>query len=76
METIALTLTPRSGRYTHGELDLHGTTIGAIVRSAEGDDVLMGHNDVVIESDHVILFMVDKKSIKAVELFEVDPTFI
>ena len=38
----------------------------------------MGHDDVIIESDdHVILFMVDKKSIKAVErLFEVDPTFI
>ncbi len=65
---------------TIGELDLpYGTTIGAIVRGSEGDEtVLMGHDDVVIESDdHVILFMVDKKSIKAVErLFEVDPTFI
>jgi trk system potassium uptake protein TrkA len=63
-----------------GDLDLpYGTTIGAIVRGPEGDErVLMGHDDVTIESDdHVILFMVDKKSIKAVEkLFEVDPTFI
>ena len=63
-----------------GELDLpYGTTIGAIVRGLEGSEkVIMGHDDVVIESDdHVILFMVDKKSIQAVEkLFEVDPTFI
>jgi len=62
------------------ELDLpYGTTIGAIVRGPEGNEkVLMAHDDVVIESDdHVILFMVDKKSIKAVEkLFQVDPTFI
>lgn len=63
-----------------GDLELpYGTTIGAIVRGATGDEkVLMAHDDVVIESDdHVILFMVDKKSIRAVErLFEVDPTFI
>jgi len=62
------------------ELELpYGTTIGAIVRGATGHEkVLMAHDDVVIESDdHVILFMVDKKSIHEVErLFEVDPTFI
>ena len=43
----------------------HGTTIGAIVR---GDHVLMAHHDIVIKSeDHVILFLVDKKQIAAVE---------
>jgi len=42
-----------------------GVTIGAIVR---GDDVLIAHHDVVIESDdHVILFVVDKRKINAVE---------
>ncbi len=51
-----------------------GTTIGAIVR---GDEVLMGHHDTVIKSDdHVILFLVDKKHIAAVErLFQVGIMF-
>ena len=42
-----------------------GVTIGAIVR---GDKVLIAHHDVLIESDdHVILFLVDKQQIAAVE---------
>ncbi|MFV8818920.1 Trk system potassium transporter TrkA [Haliea sp. E17] len=42
-----------------------GVTIGAIVR---GDQVLIAHGDVVIETDdHVILFLVDKNTIRAVE---------
>jgi trk system potassium uptake protein TrkA len=51
-----------------------GTTIGAIVR---GDEVLTAHHDTVIESDdHVILFVVERKHIRAVEkLFQVDVTF-
>lgn len=51
-----------------------GTSIGAIVR---GDAVLIGHDDVVIESDdHVILFLVDKRQVAAVErLFQVGLTF-
>ncbi len=51
-----------------------GTTIGAIVR---GDQVLMAHHDIVIESDdHVILFLVDKRRITEVEaLFQVGITF-
>ncbi len=53
----------------------HGTTIGAIVR---GDHVLMAHHDIVIKSeDHVILFLVDKKQIAAVErLFQVGILFL
>jgi trk system potassium uptake protein TrkA len=52
-----------------------GTTIGAIVR---GDEVIMGHHDITIQSeDHVILFLVDKKHIAEVEqLFQVGVTFI
>lgn len=52
-----------------------GATIGAIVR---GEQVLMAHHDLVVESgDHVILFIVDKKRTKEVEkLFEVGLTFI
>lgn len=52
-----------------------GTTIGAIVR---GDEVLMAHHDTVIKSDdHVILFLVDKKHIAAVEhLFQVGIMFL
>lgn len=52
-----------------------GTTIGAVVR---GDEVLIAHHDTVIESgDHVILFLVDKKYITAVEkLFQVGVTFL
>ncbi|MDZ7783317.1 MAG: Trk system potassium transporter TrkA [Halioglobus sp.] len=42
-----------------------GVTIGAIVRN---DEVLIAHGDVLIEeNDHVILFLVDRSKIKAVE---------
>jgi trk system potassium uptake protein TrkA len=53
------------------EIDLpEGCTIGAIVRK---DEVMMGHDDLLIETeDHVILFVVDKKRIRDVEkLFSV-----
>jgi len=52
-----------------------GTTIGAVVR---GEQVIMAHHDTVIEAeDHVILFLVDKKCITAVErLFQVGVTFL
>jgi trk system potassium uptake protein TrkA len=52
-----------------------GATIGAIVR---GEQVLMAHHDIVIESeDHLILFLIDKKKLPAVEkLFQVSVTFI
>ncbi|MCB1684271.1 MAG: potassium transporter peripheral membrane component [Pseudomonadales bacterium] len=51
-----------------------GSSIGAIVR---GGEVIIGHDDVVIESeDHVILFLTDKKQVSAVEkLFQVGLTF-
>ncbi|MAX33230.1 MULTISPECIES: Trk system potassium transporter TrkA [Halomonadaceae] len=51
-----------------------GTTIGAIVR---GKEVLIAHDDVVVESgDHVILFVIDKRRIRDVErLFQVGLTF-
>jgi trk system potassium uptake protein TrkA len=51
-----------------------GTTIGAIVRN---DEVLIAHDDIVIESDdHVILFLVDRKTIPEVErLFQVGFSF-
>ena len=51
-----------------------GTTIGAIVRD---DKVLIAHDDVIVASDdHVILFLVDKAQIGAVErLFQVGLTF-
>lgn len=51
------------------------TTIGAIVR---GDEVLIAHDNTVIESnDHVILFLVDKKYISEVEkLFQVNAFFL
>ena len=51
------------------------TTIGAIVR---GNDVLIAHDDTVINSnDHVILFLVDKKHITEVEkLFQVNAFFL
>lgn len=50
------------------------TTIGAIVR---GEEVIMAHHDTVIQAeDHVILFLVDRQKISAVEkLFEVGLTF-
>ena len=57
------------------DVDLHeGTTIGDIVRN---DEVIIAHNDVVIESDdHVILFLVDRKRIPEVErLFQVGFSF-
>jgi trk system potassium uptake protein TrkA len=51
-----------------------GTSIGAIVRNRQ---VLIGHDNVVIESeDHVILFLIDKRHISAVErLFQVGLSF-
>jgi trk system potassium uptake protein TrkA len=51
-----------------------GTTIGAIVR---GEEVIIAHHDIVIESDdHVILFLANKKCIQDVErLFQVGVTF-
>ncbi len=51
-----------------------GTTIGAIVR---GEEVLIAHHDIVIESeDHVILFITNKRDISQVEkLFHPDITF-
>ncbi|WP_110666419.1 Trk system potassium transporter TrkA [Salinicola halophilus] len=58
-----------------GEVDLpSGTSIGAIVR---GKEVLIAHDDVVIETgDHLILFVVDKRRIRDVErLFQVGLTF-
>jgi len=57
------------------DIDLpSGTTIGAIVR---GTTVLIGHDDVVVQSDdHVILFLADKRQVAAVErLFQVGLTF-
>lgn len=53
------------------QLDLpDGVRIGAIVR---GDDVIIPHKDFIIESDdHVVVFLVDKTQIAAVErLFQV-----
>jgi trk system potassium uptake protein TrkA len=54
-----------------GEIDLpNGVTIGSIVR---GEEVLIAHNNVVIQTDdHVILFLVDKnKSKEVAQLFQV-----
>lgn len=50
-----------------GDIDLpEGTTIGAIVR---GNEVIIAHDDVVVEpDDHLILFLVDKRRIRDVEL--------
>ena len=58
-----------------GEIRLpSGASIGALAR---GDTVLIAHDDVVVESgDHVILFLVDKRQVAAVErLFQVGVTF-
>ncbi|MCW8830342.1 MAG: Trk system potassium transporter TrkA, partial [Gammaproteobacteria bacterium] len=58
------------------EIELpEGATIGALAR---GDEVLMAHHDIVIQSeDHLILFLLDKKKIHEVEkLFQVGVTFI
>ena len=51
-----------------------GTNIGAIVR---GDEVVIAHDDIVVESgDHVVLFLVDKERIKDVEkLFQAPLSF-
>ena len=51
-----------------------GTSIGALVR---GDEVLIAHDDTVVETDdHVILFLVDKERAAAVErLFQVGLSF-
>ncbi len=57
------------------ELELpKGVSIGAVVR---GEDVIIAHHDVVIETDdHVILFLTDKRKIHQVEaLFHLAPTF-
>ncbi|GLS90439.1 Trk system potassium transport protein TrkA [Psychromonas marina] len=52
-----------------------GTSIGAIVRN---DEVLIAHDDTVVESDdHVILFLVNKKYISDIEkLFQPSPFFL
>jgi trk system potassium uptake protein TrkA len=58
------------------ELDLpEGASIVGIVR---GEDVIIAHHDKVIEEhDHILLFVPDKKQIRAVErLFQVSATFI
>ena len=57
------------------EIDLpKGATIGAIVR---GGEVIMGHHDTLIEAeDHVIVFVIDKRTVKKVEkLFQVNIGF-
>ncbi len=57
------------------DIDLpNGVTIGAIVRDSE---VLIAHGEVIVEpDDHVILFVVDKQQVRAVErLFQVGLTF-
>ncbi len=57
------------------EIDLpKGATIGALVR---GDDVIMGHHDMIIEAeDHVIVFVINKAMVKKVEkLFQVNIGF-
>ncbi|MBB3103021.1 Trk system potassium transporter TrkA [Azomonas macrocytogenes] len=58
-----------------GKLNLpSGTNIGAIIRD---EQVLIANDDIVIESgDHVILFLVDKASVRDVELlFQAGLTF-
>jgi trk system potassium uptake protein TrkA len=52
-----------------------GTTIPAIVR---GEEVIIAHHDtVIVEHDHVILFVPDKRQIAAVErLFQVGAIFV
>ena len=60
---------PRSSRVVGRRLDEiklpEGVTIGAIVRREE---VLIAHSHIVVETDdHVILFLVDRSKIKAVE---------
>ena len=58
------------------QLDLpRGTSIIAIVR---GEQVIIAHHDVVIETDdHIILFMTDRRKIERLEeLFQVDVAFV
>lgn len=58
------------------DIDLpEGTTIGAIVRKKS---VIIAHHDTVIEADdHIILFVIDKRHIPAVEkLFQVTYAFV
>ena len=58
------------------EIDLpKGASLGAILR---GDEVLIAHDDIVIEAeDHVILFVMEKAHIPDIErLFQVSPIFI
>ena len=64
------------------EIDLpEGATIGAVVRAKkegeEDHEVLIAHDDTVIESgDHVIVFLVDKQYTRDIErLFQVGFTF-
>ena len=57
------------------DIDLpEGAAIGAIVR---GSEVLIAHDNVVVEpDDHVIIFLIDKKQVRAVErLFQVGLSF-
>jgi trk system potassium uptake protein TrkA len=51
-----------------------GVQIGALVR---GDDVLIAHHDTVVETDdHAIVFLPNKRQVRAVEkLFQVGATF-
>jgi trk system potassium uptake protein TrkA len=58
------------------EIDLPpGTTIPAVVR---GEKVIIAHHDtVILENDHVLLFVPDKRQIAAVErLFQVGVIFV
>lgn len=60
---------------TLGQIDLPpGTNIGAIVR---GNDVIIAHDDVMVEpDDHLILFLVDKSRVPDVEkLFQAPFSF-
>jgi trk system potassium uptake protein TrkA len=52
-----------------------GTTIPAVVR---GEEVIIAHHDtIILENDHVILFVPDKRQIASVErLFQVGAIFI
>jgi trk system potassium uptake protein TrkA len=55
-----------------------GVSMGAIVRGeGKASEVLMPHHDTVIESnDHIILFIPNKRDVRAVEkLFQVSATF-
>ena len=52
-----------------------GSAILALVR---GDNTIIAHHDIVVESDdHVIIFMTDRRKIEKVEqLFQVDVSFV